>query len=92
MTLTRSAEDAFVNRLIGTGSRKGNTVLGRAGDIIQRPPSWATIAGLLAVTGPRGRRAAVRGSACYLSAAAVHLPIKALVGSPPSTTRRARAG
>jgi undecaprenyl-diphosphatase len=76
----RSAEDALVNHLIGPGSHKGSTWFGRAGDIIQQPPSWAVIAGLLAGTGPRGRRAAVRGAACYLSAVAVHLPIKAVVG------------
>lgn len=80
MTWTRSAEDAFVNRLIGTGSRKGSSVFSRAGDLIQRPPSWAVVAGILAATGRRGRRAAARGAACYLSAAAVHLPIKAAVG------------
>ncbi|MCA1693858.1 MAG: phosphatase PAP2 family protein [Actinobacteria bacterium] len=87
MTWARSNEDALVNRLIGTGSRKGKTWVGRAGDVLQRPPSWAAIAGLLAATGPRGRRAALRGGACYLSAAAVHLPIKALVGRrhPPGS-------
>ena len=76
-----------MNRLIGTGSRKGSTWFDRAGNLIQRPPSWAAIAGLLASTGPRGRRAALRGGACYLSAVAVHLPIKALVGRrhPPGS-------
>lgn len=88
MTLVRSREDAFVNRLIGTGSRKGSTWFGRAGDVIRRPPSWAAVAAVLATTGPRGRRAAVRGGACYLSAAAVHLPIKAVVGRrhPPGSS------
>ena len=80
VTWTRSSEDVFVNRLIGTGSRKGSTFFSRAGDVIQRPPSWAAVAAVLAATGPRGRRAALRGGACYLSAAAVHLPIKRFVG------------
>jgi membrane-associated phospholipid phosphatase len=80
VTWTRSTEDVFVNRLIGTGSRKGTTWFDRAGNVIQRPPSWAAVAAVLAATGPRGRRAALRGGACYLSAAAVHLPIKAVVG------------
>ncbi len=80
MLRTKSAEDAFVKRLVGSGSRKGKTPLSRAGDVMQRPPSWAAVAAVLALTGPRGRRAALRGGVCYLSAAAAHLPIKALVG------------
>lgn len=87
MLRTRSAEDALVDRLVGTGSRKGTTWFSRAGDVIQRPPSWAAVAAVLAATGPRGRRAALRGGVCYLSAAAAHLPIKALVGRrhPPGS-------
>jgi membrane-associated phospholipid phosphatase len=80
MLRAASREDHLVKKLIGTGSRKGKTFFSRAGDIIQRPPSWAAVAGLLAATGPRGRRAALRGGVCYLSAAAAHLPIKAVVG------------
>jgi membrane-associated phospholipid phosphatase len=76
----RSAEDTLASRLVGSGSRRGTTWFGRAGDVIQRPPSWAAVATVLAATGPRGRRAALRGAGCYLSAAAVHLPIKAVVG------------
>ena len=87
MLRARSAEDDLVNRLIGTGSRKGSTWFGRAGDTIQRPLSWAAITAVLAATGPRGRRAALRGAVCYLSAAAAHLPIKAVVGRrhPPGS-------
>lgn len=83
------AEDALVARVVGKGSRKGSTFFGRAGDLIQRPPAWAGIAALLSATGERGRRAALRGSVCYLSAAAAHLPIKALVGRrhPPRSAR-----
>lgn len=76
----RRAEDRLVSRVVGSGSRKGSTPLSRAGDVIQRPPSWAAIAGVMALTGPRGRRAALRGGACYLGAAMAHLPIKAVVG------------
>jgi membrane-associated phospholipid phosphatase len=56
---------------------------------MQRPPSWAAVAGALALTGRRGRRAAMRGGVCYLSAAVAHLPIKAVVGRrhPPGATR-----
>jgi membrane-associated phospholipid phosphatase len=83
------AEDSLVERVVGKGSRKGSSRFGRAGDIIQRPLAWAGIAAVLSATGARGRRAAVRGGACYLSAAAVHLPIKALVGRrhPPGSAR-----
>lgn len=76
----RSSEDRFVSRVVGRGSKKGGTPLSRAGDIIQRPPSWAALAGLISLTGRRGRRAALRGGGCYLAAVAVHLPIKAAVG------------
>jgi len=83
------AEDVLVDKVVGKGSRKGSTFFGRAGDRIQRPPAWAAIAALLSATGERGRRAALRGSVCYLSAAAVHLPIKALVRRrhPPGAAR-----
>ena len=74
-----------MTRVVG----KGSSVFSRAGDIIQRPPAWAGVAALLSATGERGRRAALRGGVCYLSAAAVHLPIKALVGRkhPPGAAR-----
>ncbi|HEX2272274.1 MAG TPA: phosphatase PAP2 family protein [Acidimicrobiales bacterium] len=83
------AEDALVARVVGKGSRKGSSLFGRAGDIIQRPPAWAGLAALLSVTGERGRRAALRGGLCYLSAALAHVPIKALVGRrhPPGAAR-----
>ena len=83
------AEDALMARLVGKGSRKGSTPFGRAGDMIQRPPAWAGVAALLSATGERGRRAALRGVVCYLSAALAHLPIKVLVGRrhPPGSAR-----
>jgi hypothetical protein len=82
-------EDTLVAAVIGKGSRKGSTFFGRAGDVIRRPPMWAVIAAGLSATGERGRRAALRGSVCYLSAAAAHLPIKAVVGRrhPPRLRR-----
>ena len=81
------AEDGLVAAVVGKGSRKGSRSFGRLGDVVQRPPAWAIIAAGLSATGERGRRAAVRGSVCYLSAAAAHLPIKALVGRrhPPGS-------
>ena len=83
------AEDALVSEVVGEGSKKGSTFFGRLGDVVRRPPAWAAIAAGLCATGERGRRAALRGSVCYLSAAAAHLPIKALVGRrhPPGSAR-----
>lgn len=83
------AEDALLAGVIGEGSRKGSTLFGRAGDVIQRPLAWAVLAGLLSATGERGRRAGLRGLVCYLSAALIHVPIKVLVGRrhPPGASR-----
>lgn len=79
--LGRYAEEPLVAKLVGTGSRKGSTPFGRFGDIMQRPPAWAAMAGALALCGgERGRQAAARGAGCYLAAVGAHLPIKALVG------------
>jgi len=66
--------------LVGEGSRRGETWFGRAGDIVQQPHAWAGVAGLLVLTGSRGRRAALRGGACYVTAALIHILIKPLVG------------
>lgn len=75
------AEEALVAKVVGKGSRKGTTPFDRFGNMMQRPPSWAAVAGALAlVGGDRGRRAGLRGAACYLAASAAHLPLKALVG------------
>ena len=74
------AEDA-VMVLLPKQAEQGETWFGRLGDLVQQPPVWAGIAGLLAVTGgPRGRRAAVRGSACYAGAAVLaNLVVKPVV-------------
>lgn len=75
-----TAEDRLVRRLVGKGGRTGSTLVGRVGDVVERPPLWGGVAGLISLLGHRGRRAAVRGGLCYVTASAVHLPIKALVG------------
>ena len=49
-------------RLVGDGARNGTTLFGRFGDVTKRPPVWAGIALALALSGRRGRNAAVRGS------------------------------
>jgi len=95
MTVTRkSAEDALMAKLVGRGSRHGSTWLGRAGDVTKKPPVWAGMAGALALTGPRGRQAAVRGSACYVAGALAHLPVKLVVdrSRPPGASRLAGIG
>lgn len=83
------AEEALMTKLVGDGSRHGSTWFGRAGDVTKRPPVWAGIAGVLAITGPRGRQAAVRGSVSYVAGAAAHLAVKVVVGRPrPSGASR----
>jgi len=88
------AEDALMAKLVGRGAKKGSTWVGRAGDIAKQPPVWAGVAGALALTGARGRQAAVRGGACYIAASLTHLPIKAVVRRrrPPGASRHTRFG
>ncbi len=82
-----------MTKLVGRGSRRGSTWFGRAGDIVQQPPVWAGIALALAAAGPRGRRAALRGTVCYAGAALAQLLIKPMVGrSRPPGSGRLRIG
>ncbi len=69
-------------KLVGTGSRKGASAPSRAADVLRQPVVWAAIAGGLASTGPDGRRAALRGTACSVTASVIHLPIKRLFRRP----------
>lgn len=75
------AEDALVS-LLPKGATQGSTWFGRMGDIVQQPPVWLGVAGLLALGGgDRGQRAAVRGTLCYgVTAILGNLVIKPLVG------------
>jgi len=88
------AEDTLMERMVGKGSKKGSTWVGRAGDIAKQPPVWAGVAGALALTGPRGRQAALRGGLGYVAASLAHLPIKAVVrrGRPPGASRHTKVG
>ncbi len=88
------SEDALMTTLVGRGSKHGSTWFGRAGDITKRPPVWAGIAGVLALAGPRGRQAAVRGSVSYVAAAVAHLAVKVVVGRrrPPGASRNTSIG
>lgn len=74
------AEDALISLL--PRSKRGSSLFGRMGDVVQQPPVWAGLAAVLAATGgPRGRRAAWRGSACYAATAVVvNQVIKPVVG------------
>ncbi|MCA1677122.1 MAG: hypothetical protein LC799_34725, partial [Actinobacteria bacterium] len=87
-------EDALMTALVGRGSKRASTRLGRFGDITKRPPTWAGIAGVLALSGPKGRQAAARASACYVAGALAHLAVKAAVGRsrPPGASRHTTIG
>ena len=89
MTRDRPAEDAVMDELVGEGSHEGSTWFGKFGDVVQQPPVWAGIAGALALAGPKGRRAALRGSVCYAAAAVAHIVIKPMVerSRPPRSGR-----
>jgi membrane-associated phospholipid phosphatase len=75
-------EERLMWKLVGTGSRKGTSAPSRAGDVLRQPVVWAVFAGGLALSGHRGRRAAVRGSVCAVTASIIHLPIKRLFRRP----------
>jgi membrane-associated phospholipid phosphatase len=63
-------------KLVGKGSRKGASAPSRAGDVLRQPVIWIASAAALALSGPRGRRAALRGATCSVTASVIHLPIK----------------
>ncbi len=66
MNKAGQAEDALVTKMVKEGSRKGVTRFGKVADKVKHPPTWAAIAGVMAMSGTRSRRAAARGTACYL--------------------------
>ena len=65
-----------MGKLVGTGSRKGASAPSRAADVASQPVVWIVFASALALTGPRGRRAALRGAVCSATASLIHLPLK----------------
>ena len=71
-------EERLMWKLVGKGSRKGSSLPSRAGDAMRQPRSWAAITAALLVSGPRARRAALRGSACSGTASLIHLLVKPL--------------
>ena len=80
MALRSSGEERLMWKLVGKGSRRGSTPPSRASDIARQPLFWAAVAAGLTLSGPRGRRAALRGGACYATTGLLHLPLKRLVG------------
>lgn len=80
VALEWSGEERAMWKLVGKGSRRGSTFPSRASDIARQPLFWAGVATALALSGPRGRRAALRGGACYATTGLLHLPIKRLIG------------
>ncbi len=88
------AEDALMTALVGKGSKSASIKLGRFGDITKRPATWAGIAGVLALSGRRGRQAAARASACYVAGTLAHLVVKVAVGRPrpPGASRHTTIG
>ncbi len=89
-----SPEEALMTKLVGKGSKHGSTWFGKAGDITKKPPVWAAMAAGLAMTGPRGRRAAKRGAVSYVAGAAAHLAVKVVVDRrrPPGASRHTSVG
>ncbi len=90
MKRLRIGEDVFM-RLLPRQARQGSTRFGRMGDVVQQRPVWVGLSGLLAFAGgPRGQRAAARGSVCFAVAAIVaNLVVKPLAGRrrPPGSAR-----
>ena len=63
--------------------------LGRAGAITRQPLVWVGATALMAATcGRKGRRAALRGSACYVLGAAAGNLLKPVFGRPQPRHRR----
>jgi membrane-associated phospholipid phosphatase len=69
-------------KLVGTGSRRGSSLPSRAGDVLRQPLVWGGAAAAMALTGPRGRRAALRGTAYAAASGLLQLALKRLVRRP----------
>jgi membrane-associated phospholipid phosphatase len=71
-------EERLMWRWIGTGSRRGSSWPSRAGDVLRRPYVWAGCVAAITLSGPRGRRAALRGVLCAATSSTIHLLLKPL--------------
>lgn len=69
-------EERLIGKLVGSGSRKGASRPSRAADVLRQPPVWIAFIAALSLTGPRGRRAALRGMTCSAASSLIHLPLK----------------
>ena len=86
-------EERLLRKLVGRGSRRGGSAPSRAGDVLRRPIVWGGLATAIALSGPRGRRAALRGATCSAIASLLHLPIKRVIRRPrPRGARLLGAG
>lgn len=83
-------EERLLTSWIGSGSRRGDAAPSRAGDVLRRPYVWAGLASAVALTSPRGRRAALRGATCSAVASLLHLPLKRAIGRPRPRGARLR--
>lgn len=81
-----------MRRLVGRGSRRGSSPPTRAGEVLRRPLVWGGMATAIALTGPRGRRAALRGATCSAVASLLHLPLKRAIRRPRPRGARLHGG
>lgn len=72
-------EERLMWRWIGKGSRRGSSWPSRVADILRRPYVWAGCVTAISVSGPRGRRAALRGVLCAGTSSTIHLLVKPLL-------------
>ncbi|HWI06783.1 MAG TPA: phosphatase PAP2 family protein [Solirubrobacteraceae bacterium] len=75
-------EERLTRKIVGRGARRGNSAPSRAGDVLRRPLVWGVMASAIALTGRRGRRAALRGATCAAVASLLHLPLKHAIRRP----------
>lgn len=73
-------EERAMWKLVGKGSRKGSSPLSRAADVMRHPLTWGGFAVALSLTGPRGRRGALRGALCAGTSSLIHLALKPVFG------------
>lgn len=77
----RRADAAAYRRVLGMRSRRLDAVMPPLSRAADRSLAWIVMAGAFAATGPRGRRAAVRGLACVAATSFVaNLPGKLIGG------------
>lgn len=81
-----------MRRFVGRGSGRGKSPASRAGDVLRSPLVWAGLASAIALSGPRGRRAALRGVTCSAVASLLQLPLKHAIRRPRPRGARLHGG